>query len=77
MWYCFHNVGLLVHRSFPNSMFLKLSFEGLVQAQSSPFARGNTFGEQPTELQIKEQELYKNFLRFQVKGLFGYSSDSL
>ncbi|XP_076419815.1 centrosome and spindle pole-associated protein 1 isoform X14 [Peromyscus maniculatus bairdii] len=40
---------------------------GLVQAQSSPFARGNTFGEQPTELQIKEQELYKNFLRFQIE----------
>ncbi|XP_059109998.1 centrosome and spindle pole-associated protein 1 isoform X3 [Peromyscus eremicus] len=39
----------------------------LVQAQSSPFARGNTFGEQPTELQIKEQELYKNFLRFQIE----------
>ncbi|XP_036034424.1 centrosome and spindle pole-associated protein 1 [Onychomys torridus] len=40
---------------------------GLVQTQSSPFARGNTFGEPPTELQIKEQELYKNFLRFQIE----------
>ncbi|XP_041523376.1 centrosome and spindle pole-associated protein 1 isoform X7 [Microtus oregoni] len=38
-----------------------------VQTQSSPFARGNTFGEPPTELQIKQQELYKNFLRFQIE----------
>ncbi|XP_075827473.1 centrosome and spindle pole-associated protein 1 isoform X6 [Microtus pennsylvanicus] len=40
---------------------------GAVQTQSSPFARGNTFGEPPTELQIKQQELYKNFLRFQIE----------
>ncbi|XP_051015124.1 centrosome and spindle pole-associated protein 1 isoform X5 [Acomys russatus] len=40
---------------------------GPVQTQSSPFARGNTFGEPPTELQIKQQELYKNFLRFQIE----------
>nr|XP_048276450.1 centrosome and spindle pole-associated protein 1 isoform X9 [Myodes glareolus] len=38
-----------------------------VQTQSSPFARGNTFGDPPTELQIKQQELYKNFLRFQIE----------
>ncbi|KAM7319492.1 hypothetical protein ACRRTK_021175 [Alexandromys fortis] len=38
-----------------------------VQTQSSPFARGNAFGEPPTELQIKQQELYKNFLRFQIE----------
>ncbi|XP_026983758.1 centrosome and spindle pole-associated protein 1 isoform X3 [Sagmatias obliquidens] len=38
---------------------------GHMQTQSSPFARGNIFGEPPTELQIKQQELYKNFLRFQ------------
>ncbi|KAM6171225.1 centrosome and spindle pole-associated protein 1 isoform 4-T4 [Erethizon dorsatum] len=38
-----------------------------VQTQSSPFARGNIFGEPPTELQIKQQELYKNFLRFQIE----------
>ncbi|XP_066122363.1 centrosome and spindle pole-associated protein 1 isoform X6 [Saccopteryx bilineata] len=38
-----------------------------VQTQSSPFARGNVFGEPPTELQIKQQELYKNFLRFQIE----------
>lgn len=44
-----------------------------MQTQSSPFARGNIFGEPPTELQIKQQELYKNFLRFQVKCLFGHS----
>ncbi|XP_066122359.1 centrosome and spindle pole-associated protein 1 isoform X2 [Saccopteryx bilineata] len=40
---------------------------GHVQTQSSPFARGNVFGEPPTELQIKQQELYKNFLRFQIE----------
>ncbi|XP_049997983.1 centrosome and spindle pole-associated protein 1 isoform X1 [Alexandromys fortis] len=40
---------------------------GAVQTQSSPFARGNAFGELPTELQIKQQELYKNFLRFQIE----------
>ncbi|KAM9198393.1 centrosome and spindle pole-associated protein 1 isoform 2-T2 [Dugong dugon] len=38
-----------------------------MQTQSSPFARGNMFGEPPTELQIKQQELYKNFLRFQIE----------
>ncbi|KAM8787102.1 centrosome and spindle pole-associated protein 1 isoform 6-T7 [Rhynchonycteris naso] len=38
-----------------------------VQTQSSPFARGNVFGEPPTELQIKQQEVYKNFLRFQIE----------
>ncbi|XP_077023057.1 centrosome and spindle pole-associated protein 1 isoform X4 [Tamandua tetradactyla] len=38
-----------------------------LQTQSSPFARGNIFGEPPTELQIKQQELYKNFLRFQIE----------
>ncbi|XP_053785347.1 centrosome and spindle pole-associated protein 1 isoform X7 [Desmodus rotundus] len=38
-----------------------------MQTQSSPFARGNVFAEPPTELQIKQQELYKNFLRFQIE----------
>ncbi|XP_036194353.1 centrosome and spindle pole-associated protein 1 isoform X9 [Myotis myotis] len=37
-----------------------------IQTQSSPFARGNVFGEPPTELQIRQQESYKNFLRFQI-----------
>ncbi|XP_071063945.1 centrosome and spindle pole-associated protein 1 isoform X10 [Dasypus novemcinctus] len=40
---------------------------GYLQTQSSSFARGNIFGEPPTELQIKQQELYKNFLRFQIE----------
>nr|XP_025726474.1 centrosome and spindle pole-associated protein 1 isoform X2 [Callorhinus ursinus] len=40
---------------------------GYMQPQSSPFARGNIFCEPPTELQIKQQELYKNFLRFQIE----------
>ncbi|XP_077799873.1 centrosome and spindle pole-associated protein 1 isoform X15 [Macaca mulatta] len=40
---------------------------GHMQTQSSPFARGNVFGEPPTELQIRQQELYKNFLRFQIE----------
>ncbi|XP_059528965.1 centrosome and spindle pole-associated protein 1 isoform X10 [Myotis daubentonii] len=39
---------------------------GHIQTQSSPFARGNVFGEPPTELQIRQQESYKNFLRFQI-----------
>ncbi|XP_070487626.1 centrosome and spindle pole-associated protein 1 isoform X9 [Equus przewalskii] len=38
-----------------------------MQTQRSPFARGNIFGEPPTELQIRQQELYKNFLRFQIE----------
>ncbi|XP_006860100.1 PREDICTED: centrosome and spindle pole-associated protein 1 [Chrysochloris asiatica] len=40
---------------------------GYMQTHSSPFARGNIFGEPLTELQIKQQELYKNFLRFQIE----------
>ncbi|KAM5281603.1 centrosome and spindle pole-associated protein 1 isoform 2-T2 [Ctenodactylus gundi] len=43
------------------------NISGHMQTQSSPFARGNIFGEPPTELQIKQQELYKNFLRFQIE----------
>ncbi|XP_055459295.1 centrosome and spindle pole-associated protein 1 isoform X11 [Psammomys obesus] len=38
-----------------------------VQTQGCPFPRGNTFDEPPTDLQIKQQELYKNFLRFQIE----------
>ncbi|GAB1284793.1 Centrosome and spindle pole associated protein 1 [Apodemus speciosus] len=38
-----------------------------LQTQSSPFARGNTFGEPLSELQMKQQELYKDFLRFQIE----------
>ncbi|XP_048638922.1 centrosome and spindle pole-associated protein 1 isoform X11 [Marmota marmota marmota] len=38
-----------------------------MQTQSSPFARGNIFCEPPTDLQIKQQELYKTFLRFQIE----------
>lgn len=53
--------------------FVIFLFQGCVQTQSSPFARGNIFGEPPTELQIKQQELYKNFLRFQVKYLIDHS----
>ncbi|XP_068956165.1 centrosome and spindle pole-associated protein 1 isoform X2 [Petaurus breviceps papuanus] len=40
---------------------------GEIGTQSSPFARGNIFGEPLTELQIKQQEAYKNFLRFQIE----------
>ncbi|XP_006090663.1 centrosome and spindle pole-associated protein 1 isoform X1 [Myotis lucifugus] len=39
---------------------------GHIQTQSSPFARGNVFGEPLTELQIRQQESYKNFLRYQI-----------
>ncbi|KAF5926305.1 hypothetical protein HPG69_011436, partial [Diceros bicornis minor] len=48
-------------------IFAKFLFQGHMPTQSSPFARGNIFGEPLTELQIKQQELYKNFLRFQIE----------
>ncbi|XP_031460731.1 centrosome and spindle pole-associated protein 1 isoform X3 [Phasianus colchicus] len=35
-------------------------------AQTSPFARGNVFGEPPSPQQLKRQESYKNFLRLQI-----------
>ncbi|XP_053251938.1 centrosome and spindle pole-associated protein 1 isoform X11 [Podarcis raffonei] len=35
--------------------------------QTSPFARGNIFGETPTPEQLRRQESYKNFLRFQIE----------
>ncbi|XP_065607972.1 centrosome and spindle pole-associated protein 1 [Cyrtonyx montezumae] len=35
-------------------------------AQTSPFARGNVFGEPPSPQQLKQQESYKNFLRLQI-----------
>ncbi|XP_052560852.1 centrosome and spindle pole-associated protein 1 isoform X9 [Tympanuchus pallidicinctus] len=35
-------------------------------AQTSPFARGNVFGELPSPQQLKRQESYKNFLRLQI-----------
>ncbi|XP_030071137.1 centrosome and spindle pole-associated protein 1 isoform X2 [Microcaecilia unicolor] len=39
---------------------------GFSFANSSPFARGNIFGEAPTEQQLQQQELYKEFLRLQI-----------
>ncbi|KAJ7338895.1 hypothetical protein JRQ81_012797 [Phrynocephalus forsythii] len=36
-------------------------------AETSPFARGNVFGEAPTPEQLRRQESYKNFLRFQIE----------
>uniref|UniRef100_A0ABM5GBT5 Centrosome and spindle pole-associated protein 1 isoform X2 n=1 Tax=Pogona vitticeps TaxID=103695 RepID=A0ABM5GBT5_9SAUR len=36
-------------------------------AETSPFARGNVFGETPTPEQLRRQESYKNFLRFQIE----------
>ncbi|XP_077208354.1 centrosome and spindle pole-associated protein 1 isoform X12 [Paroedura picta] len=36
-------------------------------SQTSPYARGNVFGEQPTLEQLRRQESYKNFLRFQIE----------
>ncbi|XP_068018626.1 centrosome and spindle pole-associated protein 1 isoform X11 [Melanerpes formicivorus] len=36
-------------------------------AQTSPFARGNLFGESPSAQQLKQQEAYKNFLRLQIE----------
>nr|XP_033789247.1 centrosome and spindle pole-associated protein 1 isoform X2 [Geotrypetes seraphini] len=39
---------------------------GFPFANSSTFARGNVFGEAPTEQQLQQQELYKEFLRLQI-----------
>ncbi|XP_064909773.1 centrosome and spindle pole-associated protein 1 isoform X6 [Columba livia] len=36
-------------------------------AQTSPFARGNVFGEPPSPQHLKRQESYKNFLRLQIE----------
>lgn len=47
-------------------MFLLFFTLGFTRAQPSPFARGNVFGEPPTPEQIRRQESYKSFLRFQV-----------
>uniref|UniRef100_A0A8D2ISC6 Centrosome and spindle pole associated protein 1 n=1 Tax=Varanus komodoensis TaxID=61221 RepID=A0A8D2ISC6_VARKO len=40
---------------------------GFTYAQTSPYARGNVFGEAPTPEQLRRQESYKNFLRFQIE----------
>ncbi|XP_048363427.1 centrosome and spindle pole-associated protein 1 isoform X4 [Sphaerodactylus townsendi] len=40
---------------------------GCNYTQTSPYARGNVFGEQPTPEQLRRQESYKNFLRFQIE----------
>ncbi|XP_060631412.2 centrosome and spindle pole-associated protein 1 isoform X4 [Anolis sagrei] len=40
---------------------------GFTYAQTPQFARGNVFGEAPTPEQIRRQESYKNFLRFQIE----------
>nr|XP_056710350.1 centrosome and spindle pole-associated protein 1 [Euleptes europaea] len=40
---------------------------GCAYSQTSPYARGNVFGEQPTPEQLRRQESYKNFLRFQIE----------
>nr|XP_028592610.1 centrosome and spindle pole-associated protein 1 isoform X3 [Podarcis muralis] len=40
---------------------------GFTYTQTSPFARGNIFGETPTPEQLRRQESYKNFLRFQIE----------
>ncbi|XP_025066019.1 centrosome and spindle pole-associated protein 1 isoform X6 [Alligator sinensis] len=40
---------------------------GFSFAQTSPFARGNVFGEPPSAQQLKQQESYKNFLRLQIE----------
>nr|XP_060631412.1 centrosome and spindle pole-associated protein 1 isoform X4 [Anolis sagrei ordinatus] len=40
---------------------------GFTYAQTPQFARGNIFGEAPTPEQIRRQESYKNFLRFQIE----------
>ncbi|XP_030906490.2 centrosome and spindle pole-associated protein 1 isoform X9 [Melopsittacus undulatus] len=40
---------------------------GFEFAQTSPFARGNVFGEPPSPRHLKQQESYKNFLRLQIE----------
>ncbi|XP_068252091.1 centrosome and spindle pole-associated protein 1 isoform X3 [Nyctibius grandis] len=40
---------------------------GFTFAQTSPFARGNVFGEPPSPQHLKRQESYKNFLRLQIR----------
>ncbi|XP_074841844.1 centrosome and spindle pole-associated protein 1 isoform X2 [Carettochelys insculpta] len=40
---------------------------GFTFAQTSPYARGNIFGEPPSEQQLMRQEAYKNFLRLQIE----------
>ncbi|KAM3840936.1 centrosome and spindle pole-associated protein 1 isoform 2-T2 [Vipera latastei] len=40
---------------------------GFTYTQTSPFARGNIFGEPPNPEQLRRQESYKNFLRFQIE----------
>ncbi|XP_025023324.1 centrosome and spindle pole-associated protein 1 [Python bivittatus] len=40
---------------------------GFTYTQTSPFARGNVFGEPPSPEQLRRQESYKNFLRFQME----------
>ncbi|XP_053105235.1 centrosome and spindle pole-associated protein 1 isoform X2 [Hemicordylus capensis] len=40
---------------------------GFTYTQTSPFARGNVFGEPLTPEQLRRQESYKNFLRFQIE----------
>ncbi|XP_062986879.1 centrosome and spindle pole-associated protein 1 isoform X2 [Elgaria multicarinata webbii] len=40
---------------------------GFTYTQTSPYARGNVFGEAPTPEQLRRQESYKNFLRFQIE----------
>ncbi|XP_058030286.1 centrosome and spindle pole-associated protein 1 isoform X2 [Ahaetulla prasina] len=40
---------------------------GFTYTQTSPFARGNVFGEPPSPEQLRRQESYKNFLRFQIE----------
>ncbi|XP_034618941.1 centrosome and spindle pole-associated protein 1 isoform X4 [Trachemys scripta elegans] len=40
---------------------------GFTFAQTSPYVRGNIFGEPPSEQQLMRQEAYKNFLRLQIE----------
>ncbi|KAM6410106.1 centrosome and spindle pole-associated protein 1 isoform 14-T14 [Pluvialis apricaria] len=40
---------------------------GFTFAQTSPFARGNVFGEPPSPQHLRRQESYKNFLRLQIE----------
>lgn len=61
LWFALLNLFL-----FLPGFFFSISPLGFAFAQTSPFARGNVFGEPPSPQQLKRQESYKNFLRLQV-----------
>ncbi|KAH0617657.1 hypothetical protein JD844_016118 [Phrynosoma platyrhinos] len=60
----YHNPEARVYEDKRAIVSVDLNF---TYTQVSPFARGNVFGEAPTPEQLRRQESYKNFLRFQIE----------